>query len=113
MQRFFSLYHFIEANNMIIDHFIEANKMARVGTHPTLVYAKIFCLSVCLSVKKYKECRFTTALDDTDKENIRITLLKDSVTHARTYTQCGSDGRQSSYDNVDHHFPKFFLIHKF
>ena len=46
MQRFFSLYHFIEANNMIIDHFIEANKIARVGTHPTFVYAKIFCPSV-------------------------------------------------------------------
>ena len=46
MQRFF-IDHFIEANNMIIDHFIEANKMARVGTHPTFVYAKIFCLSVC------------------------------------------------------------------
>ena len=66
MQRFFSLYHFIEANNMIIDHFIEANKMVSVGTHPTFVYAKIFCPSV----KKYKECRFATALDDTDKENI-------------------------------------------
>ena len=46
MQRFFSLYHFIEANNMIIDHFIEVNKMVWVGTHPTLVYAKIFCPSV-------------------------------------------------------------------
>ena len=55
---------------MIIDHFIKANKMVSVGTHPTFVYAKIFCLSVCLSVKKYKECRFATALNDTDKENI-------------------------------------------
>ena len=51
---FFFIDHFIEANNMIIDHFIEANKIARVGTHPTFVYAKIFCLSVCLSVNKYK-----------------------------------------------------------
>ena len=99
---FFSLYHFIEAS-----------KMARVSTHPTFVYAKIFCLSVCLSVKKYKECRFATALDDTDKENIRKTLLKDSVSHARTYTQCGSDGRKSGYNNVNNHFPKFFFVHKF
>ena len=45
---------FIEANNMIIDHFIKANKMVSVGTHPTFVYAKIFCLSVCLSVNKFK-----------------------------------------------------------
>ena len=46
MQRFFSLYHFIEANNMIIDHFIEANKMVWVWHPPTFVYAKIFCPSV-------------------------------------------------------------------
>ena len=70
MQRFFFIDHFIEANNMIIDHFIEANKMVKVGTHPTFVYAKIFCPSVRLSVKKYKECRFATALNNTDKENI-------------------------------------------
>ena len=61
-------YHFIEANNMIIDHFIEANKMARVGTHPTFVYAKIFCLSVCPLTSLNKECRFATALNDTDKK---------------------------------------------
>ena len=98
---------------MIIDHFIEANKMTRVGTHPTFVYAKIFCPSVRLSVKKYKECRFATALNDTDKENIRISLMKDRIAHAGTHTQCGSNGRKSGYNNVDHHFPKFFLIHKF
>ena len=53
---------------MIIDHFIKANKMVSVGTHPTFVYAKIFCLSVC--PLKNKKCRFATALNDTDKENI-------------------------------------------
>ena len=112
MQRFFSLYHFIEANNMIIDHFIEANKMVRVGTHPTFVYAKIFCLSVC-PLKNIKSAVSQRHSMIQTKKIFRITLLKDSVTHARTYTQCGSNGRQSGYDNIDHHFPKFFLIHKF
>ena len=83
--------------------------------HPHLFMLKYSVRPSVLSVNKFKikECRFTTALDDTDKENIRITLLKDCVTHARTHTQCGSNGRKSGYNNVDHHFPKFFLIHKF
>ena len=83
------------------------------GVAPTL---HLFMLkySVCLSVLSVnKKCRFATALNDTDKENIRITLMKDRIAHARTYTQCGSNSGKSGYDNVDHHFPKFFLIHKF
>ena len=60
-------YHFIEVNKMITDLFIEANKMDWVGTTLHLFMLKY---SVCLSVKKYKECRFATALNDTHKENI-------------------------------------------
>ena len=97
---------------MIIDHFIEANKMARVGTHPTFVYAKIFCLSVC-PLKNIKSAVSQRHSMIQTKKIFRITLMKDRIAHAGSHTQCGSNGRKSGYNNVDHHFPKFFLIHKF
>ena len=67
---FFFIDHFIEANNMIIDHFIEANKMVKVGTNPTLFMLKYSVRPSVLSVNKFKikECRFATALNDTDKK---------------------------------------------
>ena len=85
--------------------------MVSVGTHPTFVYAKIFCLSV-RSVRNKKSAVSQRHSMIQTKKIFRITLLKDSVTHARTNTQCGSNGRKSGYNNVDHHLPKFFLIHK-
>ena len=101
-------YHFIGVNNMIIDLFIEANKMDWVSTTLHLFMLKN---SVCL-LKNIKSAVSQRHSMIQTKKIFRITLMKDRIAHAGTHTQCGSNGRKSGYNNVDHHFPKFFLVHK-